>query len=72
MNVPKYSEEIVCDRSREATPYGACYIDGLEKISEELARKMYFKAMAYRIVCNVASVDDENIVEFPAQAGLLR
>jgi hypothetical protein len=74
MNVPKhkYTEEIVCDISREATPYGAGYNDGPEMISEELARKMYLKAMAYRIECNVASADDENIVEFSGQAGLIR
>jgi hypothetical protein len=72
MTDPKYTEEILCDMSREATPYGAGYTDGPKMMSEELARKMYFKAMAHRIVCNVASVDDENIVEFPGQAGLLR
>jgi hypothetical protein len=72
MTDPKYTEEILCDISREATPDGAGYTDGPEKMSEELARKMYFKALAYRIVCNVASVDDESIVEFPGQAGLLR
>jgi hypothetical protein len=45
----KYTEEIVCDMSREARPYGAGYTDGWEKMTEELARKMYFKVMAYRI-----------------------
>jgi hypothetical protein len=68
-----YTEEILCDISKAATPYGAGYTDCPEMISEDLARKAYSKAMAYRIECDVSKdFDNENIKEFPAQAGLLR
>lgn len=69
----KYTEEILCDRSKEAVAYGAGYTDKVEMISEELARNMYHRALAYRIECNVSKIlDDENIVEYPGQCGFLR
>ena len=67
-----YTEELLCDRSREAVAYGLGYTDKVEMISEDLARIIYHKALAYRIECNVAEAFDENIKEFPAQCGLLR
>jgi hypothetical protein len=67
-----YTEEIICDRSREAIAYGLGYTDKVEMISEDLARIVYHKVLAYRIECNVSETFDENIKEFPAQCGLLR
>lgn len=69
----EYTEEILCDYSKEATPYGAGYTDSPDMISEDLARKSYLKALAYRIECDISDdVEDENIQEFPAQCGMLR
>ncbi|CAB9529189.1 expressed unknown protein [Seminavis robusta] len=67
-----YTEENLCDRSREAVAYGLGYTDKAEMISEDLARIAYHKALAYRIECNVSDTFDENIKEFHAQCGLLR
>ena len=67
-----YAEEILCDRSREAIAYGLGYTDKVDMISEDLARIIYNKALAYRIECNVSDTFDENIKEFLAQCGLLR
>jgi hypothetical protein len=67
----KYTEVILINRSRKATPYGAGYTDDPNMITEDLAQDMYMKAFAYRIECDVGT-DEEDIVEFQGQGGLLR
>jgi hypothetical protein len=42
----KYTEEILMNRSRKATPYGAGYADDPNMITDDLAQAMYMKAFA--------------------------
>jgi hypothetical protein len=67
----KYTEEILIKRSRKATPYGAGYTDDPNMITEDLAQRMYMKAFAYQIECDVGT-DEEDLVEFEGRGGLLR
>jgi hypothetical protein len=69
----EYTEEVLSDLRKDAQPYGAGFTDSPEMVSEDLAREIYRKAVAYRIEIDIATeAGDQNIVEFPAQAGLLR
>jgi hypothetical protein len=41
------------DLSWKATPYGVGYTGDTDMISEDLARRIYTKSIAFRIECNV-------------------
>ena len=69
----KYTEEILCGRSKQAIPYGAGYTDEVEMISEDLASVVYNRALRYGIECDISEIEgNENIAEKEGQCGFLR
>jgi hypothetical protein len=73
-----YTEEILCDPSRQVVPYAgaaAGHTDNVHMLSEEMAGTVYWKALQYRIEVEVQgkSVHDaDEVNDFLGQCGLLR